>query len=130
MAERGGGSIITISSVAADRGTGLSMLYTATKGALDAATRALAAEWGPSRVRVNAVKPGITDTDMVAGLVSNPEAVAYYNGLVALRRTGTPEDVAELVAFLASDAAAYITAQTLAVDGGWATTGSIFPPAA
>jgi NAD(P)-dependent dehydrogenase (short-subunit alcohol dehydrogenase family) len=127
MAERGGGSIVTVSSAAAARGAGFTALYAATKGALDAMTRALAAEWGPAGVRVNAVRPGITETDMTRDLMAGP-AAAFYRGQVALRRTGRPEEVAEVVAFLASDAAAYLTAQTITVDGGWADTGFILPP--
>jgi NAD(P)-dependent dehydrogenase (short-subunit alcohol dehydrogenase family) len=129
MAERGGGSIVTVSSAAAARGAGFTALYAATKGALDAMTRALAAEWGPAGVRVNAVRPGITETDMTRDLMAGP-AAAFYRGQVALRRTGRPEEVAEVVAFLASDAAAYLTAQTITVDGGWADTGFILPPPA
>jgi len=109
------------------RGTGFTAAYTATKGALDAATRALAAEHGPAGVRVNAVQPGITATSMIGELFGDPAVVAFYEDRVALRRIGRPEDVAEVVAFLASDAAAYVTAQTIAVDGGWADTGAILP---
>ncbi len=128
MAEGGGGSIVTVSSAVASRGTGWTSLYAATKGALDGATRALAAEWGPAGVRVNSVRPGITETDMTRGVVDDPAARAFYSGLVALRRTGRPEDVAGLVVFLASDAAAYVTAQAIGVDGGWADTGFILRP--
>ncbi len=130
MAERGGGSIVNVSSAAATRGTPFAAAYTATKGALDAATRALAAEHGPAGVRVNAVLPGITETSMTGGLFGDPQAAAFYTGRVALGRMGRPEDVAEVVAFLASDAARYVTAQTIRVDGGWADTGAILPPPA
>ena len=131
MAEHGGGSIITVSSVVADVGTGFSSLYSATKGALDAATRALATEWGSAGVRVNAVKPGATSgTDLIPGVDLAAEAFTdHYNPQVPLGRVGRPSDVADLVAFLASDAAAYITAQTITVDGGWGASARPFPPA-
>jgi NAD(P)-dependent dehydrogenase (short-subunit alcohol dehydrogenase family) len=127
MAARGSGSVVTVSSAAGRRGTPFTAAYAATKGALDAATRALAAEHGPAGVRVNAVLPGITVTSMTGRLFDDPAVVAFYTDRVALRRMGRPEDVADVVAFLASDAARYVTAQTLVVDGGWADTGAIFP---
>jgi NAD(P)-dependent dehydrogenase (short-subunit alcohol dehydrogenase family) len=128
MAAHGGGAIVNVSSAAAGRGTGFTAAYTATKGALDAATRALAAEHGPAGVRVNAVAPGITETSMTGDLFGDPAVAAFYTDRVALGRIGRPEDVAEVVAFLVSDAAAYVTAQTIAVDGGWRDTGAILPP--
>lgn len=127
MAARGNGSVVTVSSAAGQRGTPFTAAYAATKGALDAATRALAAEHGPAGVRVNAVLPGITVTSMTGRLFDDPAVVAHYTDRVALRRMGRPEDIADVVAFLASDAAGYVTAQTLVVDGGWADTGAIFP---
>lgn len=127
MAARGGGSVVTVSSAAGLRGTPFVTAYAATKGALDAATRSLAAEHGPAGVRVNAVLPGITVTSMTGRLFDDPAVVAFYTDRVALRRLGQPEDIADVVAFLASDAARYVTAQTLVVDGGWADTGAIFP---
>jgi NAD(P)-dependent dehydrogenase (short-subunit alcohol dehydrogenase family) len=130
MAGHGGGSVVNVSSAAATRGTAFTAAYTATKGALDAATRALAAEHGPAGVRVNAVLPGITETSMTGAMFGDPEVAAFYTGRVALGRIGRPEDVAEVVAFLASDAARYVTAQTIRVDGGWADTGAILPPPA
>jgi NAD(P)-dependent dehydrogenase (short-subunit alcohol dehydrogenase family) len=122
MARSGGGSIVTISSALSNRGNAMNSLYSASKGALDAATRALAAEWGPSGVRVNVVRPGITRTDMATDILDNPDMVATYRRSVPLDRVGEPADVAEAVLFLASPASSYITGQLLDVDGGWGAT--------
>lgn len=129
MAERGGGSIITVGSAVSTSGTPYTALYTATKSALDGMTRALAAEWGPAGVRVNIVRPGIVATDMGAFITADPALDAYYRGLVPLRRVCQPDDVADLVAFLVSPAASYITATDVAIDGGWGQTHSVLPPA-
>jgi NAD(P)-dependent dehydrogenase (short-subunit alcohol dehydrogenase family) len=122
IAESGGGSIVFISSALSNRGTPGAHLYAATKGALDAASRALAAEWGPSGVRVNTVRPGVTRTDMVATLVADPAVQAAYLKRVPLRRVGTPEDVAETVFWLSSPAGEYLTGLRIDVDGGWGAT--------
>jgi NAD(P)-dependent dehydrogenase (short-subunit alcohol dehydrogenase family) len=122
IAEAGGGSIVFLSSALSNRGTPGAALYAATKGALDAASKALAAEWGPSGVRVNAVRPGVTRSDMVAGLVDNPAVQTAYLKRVPLRRVGTPEDVAETVYFLCSPASSYLTGLLIDVDGGWGAT--------
>ncbi|MDT7722557.1 MAG: hypothetical protein QOE94_3568, partial [Mycobacterium sp.] len=92
-----------------------------------AATRALAAEWGAANVRVNTVRPGVTRSDMAEAIVSNDAIRTHYLTHVPLARVGEVEDIAQAVLFLASDAAAYVTGQTIDVDGGWATTApSIF----
>lgn len=122
MAGRGGGSVVNVSSVVGTVGVGYTALYSATKGALTAATRSLAAEWGPAGVRVNAVRPGIVDTDMGAFVTTDPAAAARYHAQVPLGRVAQPDEVADLVAFLASPAAAYITAEDVLIDGGWAST--------
>lgn len=110
------GRIINISSVAALIGNRGQVNYAAAKGALNSATRALALELGSRGVTVNAVAPGIIATPMSEGVFT----AADLKRLVPLGRAGQPEDVANLVAFLASDEAAYITAQILSVDGGMA----------
>lgn len=129
MMERGGGSIVNISSIAALRGPLGRVAYAGTKGAVDAMTRALAADWGPKGVRVNSVAPGIITTAIweesratVPGLIDDLAAQ------VALKRWGTSEDVADVVVLLASDAARYVTGETIAVDGGMARVGSGAPP--
>ena len=110
------GRIINISSVAALIGNRGQVNYAAAKGALNSATRALALEVGSRGITVNAVAPGIITTPMSDGMFDE----ADLQRLVPLGRAGQPEDVANLVAFLASDEAAYITAQILSVDGGMA----------
>ena len=129
MAEAGGGSIVNVSSVLAVAGVARASAYAATKGALDAMTRALASEWGPAGVRVNAVRPGITRTAMVSPLLDTDGWETFYGTQTPLARLGEPADVANVVAFLASDAAAYVTGQSITVDGGWGDTGRIAPGA-
>ncbi|MCP3911560.1 MAG: SDR family oxidoreductase [Actinomycetia bacterium] len=121
MRERGGGSIVNISSVAGLVGPLGRVAYAGTKGAVDAMTRALAADWGHHNIRVNSIAPGIITTaiweesrNTIPGLI---ETMA--DG-VALKRWGDSDDVADVVLFLASDAARYVTGETIAVDGGMA----------
>jgi len=107
------GRIVNMASVSAMAGNRGQVNYAAAKGALVSATRALALELGKRGVTVNAVAPGIIETAMSDGF---PEE--RLRALVPLQRAGTAEEVAELVAFLASDRAAYITGQTLPINGG------------
>jgi NAD(P)-dependent dehydrogenase (short-subunit alcohol dehydrogenase family) len=126
MATRGRGSIISLSSVSGVVGTPHRNVYAATKGAIDAATRSLASELGPHGIRVNAVAPGVVDTDMWARNKAIPGVVEMVEAQTPLRRWSTAEDVADVVVFLASDAARFITAETICADGGMARTLDLF----
>jgi len=111
------GAIINNVSVAGLRGVPGIDAYTASKGALIALTRAWAASYGPQGVRVNAIAPGSIDTPMLRPVLADG---AFDSRLsrVPLRRLGTPDDIAGLALFLASDGAAYVTGQVIACDGG------------
>jgi 3-oxoacyl-[acyl-carrier protein] reductase len=126
MAVRGqGGNIVGISSVGGLRAHRGMCGYDASKGALDAMTRSMAADLAPYGIRVNGVAPGMT----LKPRKRSPEHLARLQEIVQyipLQRAGTPEDMGEAVAFLASDAAAYITGQVLYVDGG--LTAQLTPP--
>ncbi|OHV32259.1 MULTISPECIES: SDR family NAD(P)-dependent oxidoreductase [Pseudofrankia] len=118
MRDAGGGSIVNITSMSGIVTTGLTVPsagYCAAKAGLAHATRELAVQWGRYGVRVNAVAPGMFPTEMVGGLAEPPD---FFADRLALRRTGTPGDIVGAVRFLLSDAAAYVTGQQLAVDGG------------
>ena len=108
------GRIITISSIAGITGNRGQVNYSAAKGALHAASKSLALELASRNVTVNAVAPGIIATDMIEGAF---DAEAIKN-LVPMKRAGKPEEVAELVAFLASERAAYISGQVISINGG------------
>ena len=108
------GRIITISSIAGITGNRGQVNYSAAKGALHAASKSLALELASRNVTVNAVAPGIIATDMIEGAF---DAEAIKN-LVPMKRAGKPEEVADLVAFLASDKAAYISGQIISINGG------------
>lgn len=119
MAERGHGSVIHMSSVASSVGVAEVGSYGATKAAIDGVTRTQAALYGPQGIRVNAVAPGLIVTDMWA---SGREVPGLADGLeqhIALGRWGVPEEVASVVAFLATDDSRYVTAQVITVDGGF-----------
>jgi 3-oxoacyl-[acyl-carrier protein] reductase len=112
----GGGAITNIVSPSGVRGQAGQCNYSAAKGAVIAFTKALAREMGRYAIRVNAVCPGVIATGMAAGYAERRGKQLLEE--IALRRLGQPADVAPLVAFLGSEAAAYITAQVIAVDGG------------
>lgn len=125
MIARGGGSIINISSVASLRGPMGRVAYAGTKGAVDAMTRALAADWGPSGIRVNAICPGLIATAIWEGDRRNiPGLIEQLEEQIALKRWGYGDDVADVVVFFASDASRYVTGEVIAVDGGMARVGS------
>ena len=111
------GVIINVSSVFGANGGSMETDYSASKAALIGFTKALAKEVGPSGVRVNCVTPGIIDTDMNASL--SVEDVRDIVETIPLESLGKPEQVAEVIAFLASEKADYITGAVISVDGGW-----------
>ena len=116
---RAGGRVVITSSVSAIHGMDLRAAYTATKAGLSGLVRSLAIEWGPLGVNVNAVGPGVIETPLTRAYMDQfPDRVKATIDNTPLRRLGTPEDVADVVVFLASDAARFITGQTVFVDGG------------
>lgn len=117
MKRRGAGSIINLSSIAALRGAPDSSIYSALKAAVAAYTRSTAVELGPHGIRVNAVAPGIVATP--ASLANfSADAQSQKQGVTPLRRFGQPEEMAGVVAFLASPASSYVTGAMLVADGG------------
>lgn len=118
MAERGGGSVVILSSIAGLRGTMLIGAYGISKAAEAALARNLAVEWGPRGIRVNAIAPGVVNTDFARELINDPVRRAHMETTTPLRRFGEPDDIAGVVHFLASPASAYITGQLIVADGG------------
>ena len=115
----GGASVIGIASMTSYFGVEVVPGYGAAKGALVQLTKTLAVAWAGDRIRVNAVAAGLTETRMTAGHVSDPQALAPTLARTPLRRVGRPSDIAAAALFLTSEAAAFITGQTLPVDGGY-----------
>jgi NAD(P)-dependent dehydrogenase (short-subunit alcohol dehydrogenase family) len=126
MAARGRGSIIGLSSVSGIVGTPHRNMYAATKGAIDAMTRSLASELGPRGIRINSVAPGVVDTDMWARNKAIPGVIDLVEAQTPLRRWSQPDDVADVVVFLAGDGARFVTGETICADGGMARTLDLF----
>jgi len=118
---RGGGAIIHIASVEGMMGVAGHAAYVTGKSALYGLTRSMAIDYGPHNIRVNAISPGIIDSGRpdIQRYKEDPAVMQFWHDMTVLKRLGQPEEVAATALFLASDEAAYITGQNLAVDGGW-----------
>ena len=118
IAEQGGGSFIIISSIGGLKGSSTLGMYGISKAADFGVTRALAVEWGPKNIRVNAIAPGLIVTDFARALWENPKLREDRENRTPLRRIGEPHEIGGIAAFLASPAATFITGQVIVADGG------------
>ena len=118
MLKQGNGSIVNISSIASVVGIPALPAYAASKGAIDALTRAIAVDYVQDGIRCNVVNPGLIDTPMAAPLMANPEQLAPILTHYLLKRPGKPDEVASMVLHLLSDEAAWVTGATFMIDGG------------
>lgn len=113
------GSIINVSSVLGRAGAPLQGIYGMTKAALISLTQTLALEWGGAGIRVNAIAPGLIETQLSSALTSNPELSQRFLDRTGVRRVGDPADLGGAAVFLASEASAYVTGTVIDVDGGY-----------
>ena len=118
MLERKDGAILLISSIGGLRGNALIGAYNISKAADMQLARNLAVEYGPSNVRVNCIAPGLVQTDFAKYLWENPELLKTVTDPAPLKRIGQPDEIAGTAVYLCSPASAYVTGQTLVVDGG------------
>ena len=118
MVARGRGAIVNVASLMSELGRPSIVPYTAAKGGVRQLTRGLATELGPTGVRVNAIAPGYFLTEMNRALIDDASFDGWVRGRTPMRRWGNPDELAGLAVFLCSDAASYITGQTIFVDGG------------
>ena len=127
LVDSGRGNVVSISSVSGLRGAPRRSIYAATKAALDGMTRSLAMEYGPAGLRANTVAPGVVETEMWRENLVKPGVEPAVLGVIPTRRVSTPEEVADVVTFLASDAARAITGEVIAADGGISSTVNLWP---
>jgi NAD(P)-dependent dehydrogenase (short-subunit alcohol dehydrogenase family) len=118
MAERGGGSVIIVSSIGGIRGTNILGAYGISKAADFALARNLAVEWGPKNVRINCIAPGLVKTDFARALWEDEKNLEPRLQTTPLRRIGEPDEIGGIVAFLASKAASFMTGTVVVADGG------------
>lgn len=118
VAEKIQGAIVNMSSINAQVAIPSIAAYCASKGGVMQLTKASSLALAPHNIRVNAVGPGSIDTEMMAGVNANPEAMATVMSRTPLKRVGDPREVGDIVAFLTSDKASYVTGETIYVDGG------------
>ncbi len=118
MAERRDGVVIIVSSIGGLKGTDALGIYAISKAADMQLARNLAVEWGPSNIRVNCIAPGLVKTDFAKALWENPKLLEATQRRTPLRRIGDPDDIAGAAVFLASRGGAWMTGQTLVIDGG------------
>jgi NAD(P)-dependent dehydrogenase (short-subunit alcohol dehydrogenase family) len=120
LKQRGGGSIIHISSIGGLRPEAGIGIYSVSKAAIISLTQAMAQDWGSDNIRVNAICPGLIKTKFSEALWNNDEILDRFLKHIPLGRAGSPDDIAGLAVFLASDAAAYCSGGAYLVDGGYA----------
>jgi NAD(P)-dependent dehydrogenase (short-subunit alcohol dehydrogenase family) len=116
-------SIVNVASIVALAGARMQGVYAMTKAAVVSMTQTMATELAASKIRVNAIAPGLIDTKFASALVHNPDIVGPVVGKTPLGRVGQPHEIAGAALFLASDAASYVTGHTLVVDGGLTIAG-------
>jgi len=121
MKKQKSGKIVNIASIAGFVGFDLSSIYCAAKGGIVNMTRELALDLGKYKINVNAVAPGVIDTDMTNDMLADENVKTALLSKIPYGRIGKPEDIANAVAFLASNESEYITGHTIVVDGGWLT---------
>jgi NAD(P)-dependent dehydrogenase (short-subunit alcohol dehydrogenase family) len=119
MIERGRGAIVHTASIAGSNAQGFSGAYSVSKAGVLMLSRQLAVEWGPHGVRSNVMSPGLVRTPMSETFYQDPQVLQRRSAAIPLGRIGTPEDMAQVVMFLASDRAAFVNGQEIIVDGGF-----------
>lgn len=127
LKESGAGSIVFLSSVCGVISVNVGSIYSATKGAMNQLTKNLACEWAKDNIRSNSVAPWFIMTPLTEPILSDKKFHEEVIARTPLGRTGEPEEVSSLVAFLCLPAASYITGQTICVDGGFTVNGFLFP---